>query len=103
MSHNSIMLLNFDIALSFFARQSLQDPRSHHIYIKALTGDQTDRKEELVSLLTDTCCCKPSGQWVGIANAEQTHGWWQGLLLLQLKFGNVGTREGKISLFRGFS
>lgn len=96
MSHSSVLLLNFDITLNFFARQSLQDPRSHQIYIKALTGDQTDRKEELVSLLADTCCCKPSGQWVGIATAEQTHGRWQGLLLLQLKFGNVGTREGKI-------
>lgn len=60
-AQSSILLLSSEVVLNCFASQSLRDPSSHQIYIKALTGDQTDRKEELASLLADTCCCKPSG------------------------------------------
>lgn len=62
MAKSSILLLSAEVALNWCASQSLQDPSSHQIYIKALTGDQTDRKEELASLLAATCrFCKPSG------------------------------------------
>lgn len=99
MAQSSILLLSSGMALN--CSQSLQDPSSHHIYSKALTGGQTERKENLASLLADTGCCKPSGWHAGIATAEQTPEWLQGLLLLQLKFGQVGTREGNIwSVFR---
>jgi len=55
MAQSNILLLSSEVVLNCFASQSLQDPTSHQIHIKALTGDQTDKKEELAFLLDDTC------------------------------------------------